>query len=155
MATNQWRNDRIIIWQTIIASSKWKLKLMGKSLMRNGIFTSFFLGGGFRATPLAYGGSQARGWIGATADSLHHSHSNAGIWAASVTYTTAQGNVRPLTHWARPGIEPTSSWILVGFINHWARKGTPSLFKVFKSQFQFQYLWLVYSPFLFLSGLVL
>ena len=31
----------------------------------------------FRAVPTAYGGSQARGLIGATAASLHHSHSNA------------------------------------------------------------------------------
>ena len=33
---------------------------------------------------------------------LHHTHGNAGS----------------LTHWARPGIEPTSSWILVRFVNH-------------------------------------
>ena len=32
----------------------------------------------FRAIPAAYGGSQARGRIGAAAASLHHSHSNAG-----------------------------------------------------------------------------
>ena len=32
----------------------------------------------FRATPVAYGSSQARGRIGAAATSLHHSHSNAG-----------------------------------------------------------------------------
>ena len=32
----------------------------------------------FTATPAAYGGSQARGRIRATAASLHHSHSNAG-----------------------------------------------------------------------------
>ena len=38
------------------------------------------------------------------------------IQAISVTYTTAHGNTRSLTHWARPGIEPTSSWILVRFI---------------------------------------
>ena len=31
----------------------------------------------FRATPEAYGGSQARGLIGATATGLRHSHSNA------------------------------------------------------------------------------
>ena len=37
-------------------------------------------------------------------------------WAMSVTYTTAHGNARFLTHWLRPGIEPTSSWILIGFI---------------------------------------
>ena len=32
----------------------------------------------FRAAPEAYGGSQARGPIGAVAASLHHSHSNVG-----------------------------------------------------------------------------
>ena len=31
----------------------------------------------------------------------------------------------PLTHWARPGIQPTSSWILVGFLTHWATIGAP------------------------------
>ena len=31
----------------------------------------------FRAAPVAYGGSQARGLIGAIAASLHHSHSSA------------------------------------------------------------------------------
>ena len=30
----------------------------------------------FRATPAAYGGSQAKGLIEATAAGLHHSHSN-------------------------------------------------------------------------------
>ena len=32
----------------------------------------------FRVTPVAYGSSQARGRMGATAAGLHHSHSNAG-----------------------------------------------------------------------------
>ena len=32
----------------------------------------------FRATPAAYGGSQVKGRIGATAAGLHHSHSKAG-----------------------------------------------------------------------------
>ena len=32
----------------------------------------------FRAAPSAYGGSQARGPIGAVAIGLHHSHSNTG-----------------------------------------------------------------------------
>ena len=39
-----------------------------------------------------------------------------GIQAPPVTYATALGNARSLTHCAGPGIEPTSSWILVGFI---------------------------------------
>ena len=33
----------------------------------------------FRPAPVSYGGSQARGLIGAAATSLHHSHSNAGF----------------------------------------------------------------------------
>ena len=62
-----------------------------------------------------------------------------GIWAASVTYTTAHSTARSLTHWARPGIEPVSSWILVGFVNHWAMMETPSLpfwweFDIFNQQ---------------------
>ena len=40
-----------------------------------------------------------------------------GIWAASATYTTAHSNTRCLTHWARPGMEPETSWLLVGFVS--------------------------------------
>ena len=39
----------------------------------------FFFFGLFRAAPTAYGGSQARGVIGAVAASLNHSHSNVGF----------------------------------------------------------------------------
>ena len=55
----------------------------------------------FRAAPMAYGGSQARGRIGATAAGLHHGHSHA----------------RSSTHSARPGIKPATSRFLVGFIS--------------------------------------
>ena len=48
-----------------------------------------------------------------------------GIQAVSSTYTTAHGNARSLSRWARPGIKPPSSWMLVGFVNHWATAGTP------------------------------
>ena len=47
------------------------------------------------------------------------------IQAESVTYTIAHGNARSLTHWARPGIEPAFSGILVGFGIHCATTGTP------------------------------
>ena len=47
--------------------------------------------------------------------------------AKSVTYTTA--NAGCFTHWAGPGIEPTSSWIVVGFLTHWAIRGTPYSFQ--------------------------
>ena len=64
----------------------------------------------FRATPAAYGGSQARGWIWAVAASLHQSHSNVVSELSSMTYTTAHSNTGSVTHWARPGIEPATSW---------------------------------------------
>ena len=60
-------------------------------------FLFFFL---LSRAPAAYGSSQARGWIGAAASGLHHSHCNTGS----------------LTHWVRPGIEPASSLLLVRFI---------------------------------------
>ena len=47
----------------------------------------------FRAAPVAYGGSQVSGLIGAVATGLHQSHGQQlRIRAASVTYTTAHGN---------------------------------------------------------------
>ena len=37
--------------------------------------------------------------------------------STSATYTTAEDNARSLSHWARPGIEPASLWILVRFLS--------------------------------------
>ena len=42
-----------------------------------------------------------------------------------VTYTTAHGSTGSLTHRVRPGVEPTSSWIVFRFFTHWATMGTP------------------------------
>ena len=52
----------------------------------------------FRATPMAYGSSQAQGQIGATAAGLGHSYSNMGSEPPSVTYSTAHGSAGSLTH---------------------------------------------------------
>ena len=57
----------------------------------------------------------------------------------SATYTTADGNAGSLTHWARPGNEPATSWFPVGFANHWATMGTPRL--SFLKKFFFYYSW--------------
>ena len=76
----------------------------------------------FRAAPAAYGSPQVRGRIGGTPQPEQH-----GTWTASVTYITAHGIARFLTHWVRPGIEPTSSWIQFGFITGIATKGIPTL----------------------------
>ena len=48
-----------------------------KKIFFNYFFFFFFVLCPFRASPAAYGGSQARGLIGAVAAGLHHSHSNA------------------------------------------------------------------------------
>ena len=66
-----------------------------------------------RARPVAHGGSQVRGLIRAVAACQWHSHNN----TRYETYTTAHSNARILTHWARPGIEPATSWFLVGFVS--------------------------------------
>ena len=53
----------------------------------------------FRATLAAYGGSQARGRIGAVAAGLCTPEPQQhGIRAASVTYTTAHGNAKSLAY---------------------------------------------------------
>ena len=90
-------------------------------------FFFFFFFWLFRATPVAYGNSQDRNRIGAIAPGLSYSHwptpqpQQRGIW----THTTAHGNASSWNHWARPRIEPTSSWVLIGFVNHWAAKEIP------------------------------
>ena len=55
------------------------------------------------------------------------------IRAVSSTYTTAHGNGRSLTHWARPGIKPTISWLQVGFISttQWQKLPIHFIFNVF------------------------
>ena len=89
------------------------------------LFVCFLL----RATLRAYGSSQARGQILATVASLHHSHSNAGS-ELSLRPTPQQHKApaRSLTCWARPGIEPLSSWILVGLVTAEPQRELPFTF---------------------------
>ena len=76
---------------------------------------------------MATGSSQARGGIRAAVAGLCHSHSTARsepcLWPIPQLTVTKE----PLAHWLRPEIEPTSSWMLVGFLNHWATTGTPGI----------------------------
>ena len=67
-----------------------------------------------------------------------------GIQDRSVTYTTAHGNAGYLTHWARPGIESASSWILVRFITTKPEQELPRwLFKQLRRIASFQeWLWM-------------
>ena len=62
-------------------------------------FFSFCVFAVSRAAPAAYGGSQARGLIGAVATGLHTPQpQQRGIRATSATYTAAHGNAGSLTH---------------------------------------------------------
>ena len=84
----------------------------------------------FRAAPKVYGNSQAKGQIGASPASLHHSHSNA----------------RSFNSWVRPRIEPTSSWILVGLpLSHnknlWS--SFPFLFSVLSFVISQEGIWII------------
>ena len=71
----------------------------------------------FRAAPAAYGGSQARGRIGAVAAGLYHSHSNARSKPCLQPTLQLRGTMGSLTHWARPGIKLVTSWFLVRFVS--------------------------------------
>ena len=44
-----------------------------------------------------------------------------------MTYITTHGNAGSLTHRARPGIKPASSWMLAGYVDHRATTGTPGM----------------------------
>ena len=64
----------------------------------------------FRAPPVAYGSSQAMGQM--CQPMLQPQQCQ--FWPASAAYTAAaRSNTRSLILWARPGMEPASSWILV------------------------------------------
>ena len=76
----------------------------------------------FRATPMAYGGSEARvkselqplAYTTATQDPSHLCHlhySSRQCWIVNPL-----SEARDWTHWARPGIEPATPWFLAGFV---------------------------------------
>ena len=85
----------------------------------------------FRATLAAYGGSLDYGSNWSCSCQRIPQAQQHPIRAVSVTYTTAPRNAGSLTHWVRPGIQPASSWMLVGFVNHWAMTGTPHDFLIY------------------------
>ena len=57
------------------------------------------------------------GWIAVAAGSQCHQPQQHQIWATFVTYSIACDHAGSLTPWARPGIEPVSSWALCQVLN--------------------------------------
>ena len=79
----------------------------------------------FTATPAAYGNSAAA--------CLCHGHNTRSV-AAFVTYATACGHTRFLTHWARSGIKLACSWTLCQSVHYPAQLQWELLFYYFKKQ---------------------
>ena len=77
------------------------------------LFSHIFWKDVLRAAPVAYGSSQPRGLIGAAAAGLCHSHSHSIMGSEPHLQPTPRLTESHLTHWARPVIKPTSSWILI------------------------------------------
>ena len=89
----------------------------------------------FRATPVACVSSQPGVPIRATAASLHHSQKNTRSEPCLQPTPQLTATPDPLTHWVRPGIKPTSSWILVRVLTCWATIGIPrKVLDIFKVQ---------------------
>ena len=114
-----WGDDGIVLYlivmmvtwmHTIIKLTKEWILLCVYYLNSFLLLLSFCL---LRAAPTAYGGSQARGSIGAVATGQRHSHSNSG---SKPRLPPTPGNTGSLIHWARLGMEPESSWILDGSV---------------------------------------
>ena len=108
LALRRWQSEHLLS-----SGQHFRLKIF---LILKRFFFLFFLGLHLRHMEVSGGPIGAAG----------HSHSNMGrIQATSETYTTGHGNARSLIQWPRPGIKLSSSWILVGFLTHWAIMGTP------------------------------
>ena len=119
--SRQWEKWWVQLWTSLgwreNVKSAFRNTALNSSLRLNctyilyclGFFPVLFLFCLFMATPMAYGGSQARGRIRAVASGLCHSNARSN--------TTAHSNARSLTHCVRPGIEPASSWMLVRFVS--------------------------------------
>ena len=86
-----------------------------------------------RAAPVAYGGPQTRDLIRAVAAGLCQSHSNTTSELRLRPTPQLTAMTDPLTHWARPRIKPTTSWMLVRFVNFWATMGTLSLLTLYSA----------------------
>ena len=71
----------------------------------------------------AHGSSQASGWIRAAV--LAYATATATWDLSRICDRHHSSPQHQILNPARPGMEPTSSWKLIGFVTHWATAGTP------------------------------
>ena len=95
----------------LILVYKWDKTMPTVSFIISTFFFFFFLL--FRAVPVAYRSFQFGGQIRAPAAGLCHCNAGSNLRLQP----TPQLNAGSLTHWARPGIKPAASWILVRFVS--------------------------------------
>ena len=105
--------------------SPWNFIILSLKHDKDPTFKTFYF---IRVALMAYGGSQTRGWIGAVAASLHHSHNSAGsetyLWPAP--HSSQQSGI--LNTLSKVRDQTASPCILIGFINCWAETGTTLFF---------------------------
>ena len=75
---------------------------------------------------MAYGGSRARGRIGAAGASLQHSHSSSESEPRLRPTPQLRTGQRQTLNPMRPGVEPTSSWIQVRFVSRAPHQKLPT-----------------------------
>ena len=111
-----------------------KLSYIGSIFHYSNPILSFFLG----PHPPVYGSSWTMGQIKAYTIAV------AVLNLSHVCDLQHSSQGRSLTHWVRPRIEHTSSWIIIGFVNYWATMGNPqsniSLIHLFSQRISSWYL---------------
>ena len=116
---------------TIISTKRWGRWVQGASFLVI-LFLFIYLLGFFRAWPLAYGGSQARGRIGAVDAGLSHSHSNAGsepcLWPICSQPHRVLNPLSEARYWTCILMDTSQ----IHF--HWATMGTPQCLFSLKGQ---------------------
>lgn len=101
----------------------WKLGPQASASLPSWHFFFFWL---FRAALVTYASSQTRGQMGSVAAGLQHSHSHAGS-EPCLRPTPCSRQCQIPDQGARLGIEPESSWTLVGFVSTAPQQELPVL----------------------------
>ena len=107
-------------------SIPWQITPVGHGCAEDeGIIFFFFCL--FRATPMAYGGCQARGWIGAVADGLHHSQILNPVSKARDQICILMDASQIRFHWATTGTPKGTSLLVCEVIPYFSVPPCPQV----------------------------